>query len=63
MPSGNNHKAHFSISPNPIPHLGLCCNLSCEHWGCDLIRSTRGVGNERNLVHLVEKSVEIKLKS
>ena len=23
----------------------------------------RGVGNERNLVHLVEKSVEIKLKS
>jgi len=28
-----------------------------------LERGTRGVGNERNLVHLVEKSVEIKLKS
>jgi len=26
-------------------------------------REIRGVGNERNLVHLVEKSVEIKLKS
>jgi len=25
--------------------------------------AARGVGNERNLVHLVEKSVEIKLKS
>ena len=40
-----------------------------ESWSAGLLRMRRefplgrGVGNERNLVHLVEKSVEIKLKS
>ena len=51
-----------SRNPNSV----LKRPLDQHHLGCiNLGQSVlvRGVGNERNLVHLVEKSVEIKLKS
>ena len=35
----------------------------CHCYAVSEQTTSRGVGNERNLVHLVEKSVEIKLKS
>ena len=45
---------------------GACCThhdaLFALNW-LRMVSLWRGVGNERNLIHLVEKSVEIKLKS
>ena len=50
-----------------VPVLCICVYILTR--GCDMLSNiyddghARGVGNERNLIHLVEKSVEIKLKS
>ena len=69
---------YFSITLQLL-HLGFSCTQwLCSHhkgavladWATSCLNCylhtcgfQRGVGNERNLVHLVEKSVEIKLKS
>jgi len=57
-------------SPEETDRSGVCCTISnCAlaqykyHNLIPILYSRRGVGNERNLVQLVEKSVEIKLKS